>query len=87
MKRIFLLGLVVLGLIALAPTQSKADEGFRVYIGPADQRPYYYREDYPRYRYYRHPESIGGSAGTDTIIDTTIRITIGTTTGIDESLG
>ena len=56
MKRIFLLGLAALGLVALMPTGSKADDGFRVYIGPADQRPYYYREDYPRYRYYRHPE-------------------------------
>jgi hypothetical protein len=54
MKRFFLLGLAGLGLVALAPTGSKADEGFRVYTGPADQRPYY-REDYPRYRYY-HPE-------------------------------
>jgi hypothetical protein len=58
MKRIFLLGLAALGLFALAPTQSRADDGFRVYIGPAYQqeRPYYYREDYPRYRYYRHSD-------------------------------
>jgi hypothetical protein len=58
MKRILLLGLAGLGLIAMAPTQSKADEGFQVYIGPSYQRydPYYYRDDYPRYRYYRHPE-------------------------------
>jgi hypothetical protein len=55
MKRFFLLGLAGLSLVAMAPAQSKADEGFRVYIGPADQRPYYYREDYPRYRYYRYP--------------------------------
>ena len=55
MKRGFLLGLAALGLVALTPTQSRADEALRVYIGPADQRPYYYREDYPRYR-YRHPE-------------------------------
>jgi len=58
MKRFFLLvlGLAALGLVTLAPSDSKADEGFRVYIGPADQRPYYYSEDYPRYRYYRQPE-------------------------------
>jgi hypothetical protein len=57
MKRLFLLGLAALGLVALAPAESKADDGFRVYIGPAYQqeRPYY-REDYPRYRYYRQPE-------------------------------
>jgi hypothetical protein len=48
MKRLLLLGLAGLGLVALAPTGSKADESFRVYIGPADQRPYYDREDYPR---------------------------------------
>jgi hypothetical protein len=56
MKRFFLLGLAALWLVTLAPSDSKADEGFRVYIGPADQRPYYYSEDYPRYRYYRQPE-------------------------------
>ena len=56
MKRFLLLGLAGLGLIAMSPAQSKADEGLRVYIGPPDQRPYYYRDDYPRYRYYRHPD-------------------------------
>jgi hypothetical protein len=89
-KRFFLFGLAALGLSDMAPAQSSADEGFRVYIGPAYQqeRPYYYREDYPRYRYYRHQMSIGGSGGTDTIIAaTTIGITIGTTIGIDEPLG
>jgi hypothetical protein len=62
MTRFFLLGLAALGLIALAPTQSRADDGFRVYIGPAYQqdRPYYYREDYPRYRYYRHQDEYRG---------------------------
>jgi hypothetical protein len=54
MKRYFLLGLTALGLIALAPTQSKADDGFRVYVDPGYQqyRPYYYGDD--RYRYYHH---------------------------------
>jgi hypothetical protein len=58
MKRFFLLGLASLGLIAGAPTQSRADEGFRVYIGPAYQqeRPYYYYREEPRYRYYRHAD-------------------------------
>jgi hypothetical protein len=55
MKRIFLLGLAALALVVLAPTGSKADEGFRIYIGPGDQRPDY-REEYPRYPYYRHPQ-------------------------------
>jgi len=50
MKRFLLLGLAALGLVALAPAVSKADEGFRIYIGPD------HREDYPRYRYYRHPD-------------------------------
>ena len=56
MKRFFILGLAALGLAAFAPTGLQAEEGFRVYIGPADQRPYYYGEDYPRYRYYRHAD-------------------------------
>ena len=58
MKRFFLAGLVALGLIALAPSQSKADDGFRIYIGPGDQqyRPYYYGEDSWRYRRYRHAD-------------------------------
>jgi len=34
MKRYFLLGLAALGLIASAPTESKADDGFRVYVNP-----------------------------------------------------
>ena len=56
MKRYFLFGLAALGLIALAPTESKADDGFRVYVNPGYQqdRPYYYGDD--RYRYYRHAD-------------------------------
>ena len=56
MKRYFLLGLAALGLIALVPTGSKADDGFRVYVNPGYPlyRPYYYGDD--RYRYYRHAE-------------------------------
>ena len=56
MKRYFLLGLAALGLIALVPTGSKADDGFRVYVNPGYQqdRPYYYRDD--RYRYYHHAD-------------------------------
>jgi hypothetical protein len=56
MKRLFVLGLAALGLTTLAPAGSKADEGFRIYIGPGDQAPYLYREYYPRYRYYRYPD-------------------------------
>jgi hypothetical protein len=54
MKRYFLMGLAALGLIALAPTESKADDGFRVYISPGypQYRPYYYGGE--RYRYYHH---------------------------------
>jgi hypothetical protein len=37
MKRYFLLGLAALGLIALPPTESKADDGFRVYVSPGYQ--------------------------------------------------
>jgi hypothetical protein len=54
MKRYFLLGLATFGLIASAPTDSKADDGFRIYINPGYQqdRPFYY----DRYRYYRHAD-------------------------------
>ena len=56
MKRYFLLGLAALGLMALAPTDSKADDGFRVYVNPGYQqdRPYYY--DAYGYRHYRHAD-------------------------------
>ncbi len=83
MKRYFLLGLAALGLIALAPIESKADDGFRVYVSPGYQeyRPYYYGDD--RYRYYHHADEYRWHqwrGGTGTIIGT---ITIGTTTGIE----
>ena len=56
MKRYFLLGLAALGLMALAPTDSKADDGFRVYVNPGYQqdRPYYY--DAYGYRHYRYAD-------------------------------
>ena len=56
MKKYFLLGLAALGLMALAPTDSKADDGFRVYVNPGYQqdRPYYY--DAYGYRHYRHAD-------------------------------
>jgi hypothetical protein len=52
MKRLILSGLAVLGLIALAPNESKA---VSVYIGPA--YPYYnpyYTPNYYGYGYYYH---------------------------------
>jgi hypothetical protein len=53
MKRYFLLGLAALGLIALVPTGSKADDGLRVTLAPDTSQtdPYY-----DRYRYYRHAD-------------------------------
>ncbi len=56
MKRYFVLGLAAFGLMALAPTESKADDGFRVYVNPGYQqvRPYYYGDD--RYRYYHRAD-------------------------------
>ena len=82
MRKYFLFGLVALGLIALGPTESKADEGFSIYIGPGYQqyRPDYY--DSRSYRHYRHSDEYRWHRGT-CIIGT---IMIGTTTGIDASL-
>jgi hypothetical protein len=55
-EKIFPLGFGGVGAVALAPTESKADDGFRVYVNPGYQqdRPYYYGDD--RYRYYRHAD-------------------------------
>jgi len=50
MKKFILSGLAVLGLIALAPHESKAQS---VYIGP-DYYPYYSRPHYYGYGYYYH---------------------------------
>jgi hypothetical protein len=54
-----LLGLAALGLIALAPSEPKADDGFRVYVNPGYQQdgPYYYDQD--GYRHYRHADEYG----------------------------
>ena len=38
MKRYILFGLTALGLVALAPTESKADDGLRVYVNPGYQQ-------------------------------------------------
>ena len=38
MKRYFLLGLATLGLFAFTPSESKADDGFRVYVNPGYQQ-------------------------------------------------
>jgi hypothetical protein len=38
MRKYFLFGLLALGLIALGPTESKADEGFSIHIGPRYQQ-------------------------------------------------
>jgi hypothetical protein len=56
MRKYFLFGLLALGLIALGPTESRADEGFSIHIGPGYQqyRPNYY--DSRHYRHYRHSD-------------------------------
>jgi len=53
MKRYFLLGLTALGLATLMPSQSNAEDRFRVYVNPGygQYRPYYY--GYDHHRYYR----------------------------------
>jgi hypothetical protein len=56
MKEYFLLGLTAFGLLAVAPSEAKADDGFRVYVNPGYQqdRPYYY--DRGGDRHYRHAD-------------------------------
>jgi hypothetical protein len=50
------LGLAALGLVALAPAGSKADEGVRVYVNPgySHYRHYYYHEYYRRHWHRWH---------------------------------
>ena len=83
MKRYFLLGLAALGLVALSPTESKADQGFSIQIGPEYQqyRPYYYGDD--RYRYYHHPDEYRWHEWQRWHRYHHRHITIETTTGID----
>jgi hypothetical protein len=89
MKRYLLLGLATLGLFAFTTSESKADEGFRVYVDPGYQqyRPYCYCYGDDRYRYYRHADEYRWHQWQRwhrTIIGTiTIGIMIETTTGID----
>ena len=83
--------MAALGLVALSPTESKADQGFSIQIGPGypQYRPYYYGGDH--YRYYLTRTNTGGTNGSDgtgTIIRTiTIETIIGTTIGIDVMRG
>ena len=82
MKRFFLSGLAALGLIALAPTESKADVGFGLTLAPdthnTDLITMVTTDTATR-------TNIGGRGGTGTIIGTiTIEIINGTTTGIEE---
>jgi hypothetical protein len=67
--------------LPVAPTESKADDGFRVYVNPGYQqdRPFYYGDD--RFRYYHHADEYRWHR---TIIGTIpIEIVIGITIGID----
>jgi hypothetical protein len=56
MRKYFLFGLAILGLFALAPSESKADQGLSVHVGPGYQQygPYYYGGDH--YRHYRYSD-------------------------------
>jgi hypothetical protein len=77
MKRYLLWGLTALGLVALTPTGSKADDGFRICVNPC-------------YQQVRHITTVEttmativsrtNTEGTDTIIGT---ITVVPTTGIE----
>jgi hypothetical protein len=84
MKRYFVLGLTALGLIALSPTQSKADDGSRVYVNPG-----YHKTDLTTMMGTATATIIVTATNIDglgTIIGTTtIEIMTGTTTAIDFS--
>ena len=87
MKKYFLLGLAALGLIALAPTESKADDGFRFTLVPDTNNTDLITMAATATATTITRTNIGGtngSGGTGTIIVTiTIETMIGTTTGID----
>ena len=88
MKRYFLLGLAALGLIALVPTESKADDGFRVYVNPDTSKTDPITTVTTDTATTVTPTNTGGSGGTGIIIGTiTIEIMMGTATGIDASSG
>ena len=80
MKKYFLLGLTAFALLAVAPSESKADDGFRVYVNPG------YQQDRPTtttgvgIATIARQMKIGGIAGTGTIIGT---ITIETMIAIE----
>jgi hypothetical protein len=58
---LLLFGSACLGLLALAPSECKADQGFRVYIGPAypPYPNYYYHEKHRRHWHRRHHYYLG----------------------------
>jgi hypothetical protein len=86
MKRYFLLGLAALGLIALAPTESKADDGFRVYVNPGYQDTDITTMVMTDTAIIDMRTNTACTNGAGTIIGTiTIGIMTGTTTGIDAS--
>jgi hypothetical protein len=57
MKNYFLPILLVIGLVAFVPQNTKADGGVSVYFGPGYCEPYpqYYGGYYRRYYYYDNP--------------------------------
>ena len=78
MKRYFLLGLAALGLIALVPTGSKADDGLRVTLAPDTSQTDLTTTATTATATTVTPTNTGGSGGTVTIIGTiTIEIMIG----------
>ena len=82
MKRYFLLGLAAFGLIALAPTESKADDGFRVYVSPGYQQVRPINMAMTATATIVTRKNIAGTDGTARIIGT---ITIAIMTEIDAS--